>query len=354
MLPLNGGITQIRTITAPSADSAPALANKVMTMDVLQNLETRATARYPSWPRSVAPDLAMLRVGFVNVFIYGRPGAPSGSWVLIDAGLPGSASRITRAARQWIGPWAQPAAIVLTHGHFDHRGALHSLAEMWDVPVYAHYLELPYLTGRSAYPPPDPTVGGGAMSALSRFYPRGPIDLGTRVRPLPEDGSVPEMPGWRWIHTPGHTPGHVALYRDEDRTLIAGDAFVTTKQESALAAITYTPKIQGPPAYFTPDWVSARSSVERLAALEPERAATGHGPVISGEPLRQGLHRLARDFDRVAKPRRGRYVRQPAIADAGGVVAVPPAVPDPLPQMLLALGAGLLLAAAIRRSTRPG
>ena len=42
------------------------------------------------------------------------------------------------------------------------------------------------------------------------------------------------MPGWRWVHTPGHTAGHVSLFRDADRTLIAGDAFVTTKQESAL------------------------------------------------------------------------------------------------------------------------
>jgi glyoxylase-like metal-dependent hydrolase (beta-lactamase superfamily II) len=322
-------------------------------MDVLQSLEARAAARYPSWPRSVTPDLAVLRVAFVNLFLYGRPGAPSGSWVLIDAGLPGSASRVRRAASQWIGPWAQPSAIILTHGHFDHVGALRSLVALWDVPVYAHYLELPYLTGRSSYPPPDPMVGGGAMAALSRFYPRGPINLGHRVQALPEDGSVPGMPGWRWIHTPGHTPGHVALFREDDRTLIAGDAFVTTRQESAFAALTQRPEIHGPPAYFTPDWGAARRSVERLAALEPERVVSGHGPPLAGETMRRGLRQLAREFDRVAVPARGRYVRQPAIADATGVVAVPPPLPDPLPRVLLGVGVGLLLAAAMRRS-RPG
>src|SRR4051812_4844534 len=120
----------IRTITVPSAGSEQVLADEVIVMHVLQSLESGAAAHEPTWPPSVTPDLAVLRIAFVNVLLYGRPGAPSGSWVLIDAGLPGSAARITRAARQWIGPWAKPSAIVLTHGHFDHVGALHTLAEM--------------------------------------------------------------------------------------------------------------------------------------------------------------------------------------------------------------------------------
>jgi glyoxylase-like metal-dependent hydrolase (beta-lactamase superfamily II) len=192
------------------------------------------------------------------------------------------------------------------------------------------------------------------MTTLSRFYPRGPVDLGARVRALPEDGSVPGMPGWRWIHTPGHTPGHIALFREEDRTLIAGDAFVTTRQESAIAALTYRPEIHGPPAYFTPDWTASRRSVERLAALEPERVVTGHGPPLSGESMRRDLHLLAREFERRAVPGHGRYVGRPAIADVTGVVAVPPPVPDRLARLLLGVGAGLLLAFAVRRVTRSG
>ena len=299
--------------------------------------------------RHVSDDVAYLRTVFVNLFFYGRPGAASGSWVLIDAGLPGSAPWILAAAEERFGPWAHPAAVILTHGHFDHVGALHSLLEKWDVPVYAHPLELPYLTGRSPYPPPDPTVGGGAMASLSRFYPRGPYNFTNRVQPLPADGSVPGMPGWRWIHTPGHTPGHVSLYRDSDRSLIAGDAFVTTKQESAIAALTQRPGIHGPPAYFTPDWVAARRSVEQLVALQPLRVATGHGPPMEGEEMLQGLHRLARDFDRLAVPRQGRYVREPAVADERGVIAVPPAVPDPLPRILLGVGLALVAGVVLRR-----
>jgi len=294
----------------------------------------------------------MVRTGFVNLFLCARPGAPSGSWVLVDGGLPGSASLIVRAAREWIGPWARPAAFILTHGHFDHVGSLPELAELWDVPVFAHRLELPYLTGRASYPPPDPSVGGGAMSALSWLYPRGPFDFGSRIRALPEDGTVPFMPGWRWVATPGHSPGHVSLFREEDRTLIAGDAVVTTKQESALAAITYKPELHGPPKYFTPDWGAARRSVAELARLEPELLATGHGPPLRGSEVAPRLHQLAREFERVAVPTRGRYVGRPAVTDERGVVSVPPAGPSRLPGVLLAIGAGLLLGHFFRRSFR--
>ena len=321
-------------------------------MDVMQKLQSSASARSNNWPDTVVSDLAYLRTGIVNVCLSGRPGAPNGSWVLIDAGLPGMGSRITRAAQEWIGPWARPAAIVLTHGHFDHVGSVEMLAEQWDVPVYAHPLEHPYLTGRSAYPPPDPTVGGGALAALSRFYPRGPINLGLRLRALPDDGSVPGMPGWRWIHTPGHTPGHASFFREEDRTLIAGDAFVTTKQESALAVLTQRPELHGPPSYFTSDWEAARDSVERLAALEPVRVITGHGRPLHGEGMLSALHELADNFEQKAVPAAGRYVGHPALADERGVIAVPSPVPDPLPRVVMGMGLGLLLAAAFRQAGR--
>lgn len=56
----------------------------------------------------------------------------------------------------------------------------------------------------------------------------------------------------------------------------------------------------------TPDWQAARTSVERLATLDPEVAVTGHGPAMRGAEMRQALHTLARDFDRIALPAHGR------------------------------------------------
>jgi glyoxylase-like metal-dependent hydrolase (beta-lactamase superfamily II) len=256
---------------------------------------------------SIAAGLVGLRILFVNVFAV----AGEAGWTLIDAGLSGSAGRIRRWATDHFGA-APPNGIVLTHAHFDHVGAIDDLIESWSVPVYAHPEELPYLTGERSYPPPDPSVGGGMMARMASLYPRRPIDLGARVRELPADGSIPVLPGWRWVHTPGHTAGHVSLFRDLDRTLIVGDAFCTTKQESFFAAVaTQRPELHGPPAYFTTDWDAARDSVERLASLQPAFIAPGHGQPMAGDETMRSLVQLSERFDNVARPEHGRYVQNP-------------------------------------------
>src|SRR5829696_9075007 len=149
----------------------------------------------------VLPDLVCETIVMVNVAFVGQTGRRDtpGGWTLVDAGFPMSASRIERTALELYGQNARPDAIVLTHGHFDHVGALRDLADKWDVPIYGHPLEMPYLTGRSEYPPPDPTVGGGLMARLSPLYPKGPFDFRDRLQALPMDGTIPSMPGWRWI-----------------------------------------------------------------------------------------------------------------------------------------------------------
>ncbi len=246
---------------------------------------------------AIAEGVAGLRLLIVNVFAVEGPEG----WVLIDCGIAGSAGRIERWAETHFGD-EPPIAFVLTHGHFDHVGALEPLLDRWDVPVYAHTDELPYLTGALSYPEPDPTVGGGVMARLSTLYPRGPVDITGRVRPLSGEGGIAELPGWTWIHTPGHTIGHVSLFRESDATLLVGDAFCTTQQESFLAVATQRPELHGPPAYFTTDWDAARESVRRLAALDPRTVAPSHGRPMRGVEVSRGLEELASRFDHVARP----------------------------------------------------
>lgn len=294
---------------------------------------------------TVAPGVGRLGILFVNVFALGEPGGP---WLLVDAGLTGSAGLIRRAVARRFGAGARPEGILLTHGHFDHVGAARDLAEGWDVSLYAHPLEAPYLTGRSDYPPRDPTMGG-AMAQMSRLMPDHGYDFGDRVKELPADGSVPDLPAWRWLHTPGHTPGHVSLYREADGVLLAADAFATMNLDSWTAYFTRERELSRPSPPFTFDWGTARRSIEKLADLEPRTVAAGHGLAMSGEHVASELRDFTASF---TPPRRGRYVASPPVADEAGVEELPPPVPDPYARGAAGalVGAIVLLALARRRN----
>lgn len=253
----------------------------------------------------VLPDLYQYTVQIVNVIFYGRPG--DGDFVLIDAGMPKSSEKIIEAAKERFGEDSKPKAIILTHGHFDHVGAVIELAEHWDVPVYAHKMELPYLNGMEDYQSPDPSVEGGMVAKMSPIFPKKGIDITEKLHELPADGSVPYIPDFEWVHTPGHTKGHISLYREKDKALIAGDAFITVKQDSLYNVLTQKKNIYGPPRYFTTDWEAAKASVEKLSSVNPEIAVTGHGQPMTGTELAEELTKLVNNFDNIAKPDTGKY-----------------------------------------------
>lgn len=300
------------------------------------NLDT--LHRYTSQLFSVAPRIWGRKDLFVNYYMI--QDEASGAWALVDTGLKWSAPKIRNMATELFGEGTRPAAIILTHGHFDHVGALATLIDEWNVPVYVHPLEVPYLSGQSAYPPYDPTVGGGLLSALSWLYPKGPIDIQEYIRVLPNDNSIPGFPEWKYLHTPGHSPGHISLFRESDRVLLAGDAFVSTQSESAIQAFTNARHLNGPPRYSTCNWASAEVSVIKLAALDPEVAATGHGPAIRGEELRGALRLLSQQFKRRALPEEGRFVSEPAVTNEKGVQFVPPPT-EKMNRMIKVLGFSL-------------
>lgn len=290
----------------------------------------------PSLTETLASDVLRIPLAFVNAYAVGRPGGP---WVLVDTGIPGGAGYLRGKCATRFG--RAPEAIVLTHGHFDHAGNAAALAAEWDVPIYAHPDELPFLTGRSDYPPADPTPGG-AIAQLSRAFPTEGFDFGERVRTLPPDGSVPGMPGWRWLHTPGHTPGHVSLWRETDGTLLAGDALATMNLDSWSAMVTHERELARAAVPFTPDWDAAEESVRVLADLRPMRIGAGHGRAMSGPRVHEQLRALSLESQR---PEWGRYASTPAVFDREqGVVAVPPEVPDLAGRRAMAVVGGVGLA----------
>jgi len=254
--------------------------------------------------REARSDVAYYTDQIVNVIFIGT----AEHWVLVDAGMPMGGDEIRLVAEDRFGPQSKPAAIILTHGHFDHVGGIVYLIDHWNVPVYAHSLEFPYLTGALSYPEPDQTVEGGLLAKISSVYPNEPINIKPVLKPLPEDGSVPQLPGWQWVHVPGHSPGQVALFRAEDNTLISADAVITVKQDSMYKVLVQKKQVCGPPVYLTTDWQAAWNSAKRLYALAPDVLVPGHGTAMEGRELMDGLKRLVEDFEDIAIPDHGKFV----------------------------------------------
>ncbi|QDI92808.1 MBL fold metallo-hydrolase [Salicibibacter halophilus] len=253
----------------------------------------------------VTTDVHCLTIKIVNVCFIGDV---TSNWVLVDTGMPNCKDDLITALQNEFGQFTPPQAIILTHGHFDHVGAVAALVDEWQVPVYAHNLELPFLTGQKNYSEPDTSVEGGFVAKSSAAFPNEAIQLGSAVQQLPEQGKVPYLGEWQWLHTPGHAPGHIALFRESDRLLVSGDAVITVKQDELNKVYKQTQELQGPPRYLTTDWEAAKNSAETLYNLNPEMIVPGHGVPMFGQELHSQFETLIRDFDQVAVPDKGKFL----------------------------------------------
>jgi len=188
----------------------------------------------------------------INVYLVGD--------VLVDAGTPGARRRILRelAGRE-------VRTHLVTHAHPDHFGSSHAVCEALGLPLW---------TGAGdaeAIETATPVAAPGRLPALlakMRMPPAHPIE-----RRLHEGD---EVAGFVVLDTPGHSPGHISLWREADRTLICADVFFNL------------PSLRPPPRLLTPDPELNRASMRRLAELRPALVLFGHGP-----PLRDP-DRLAR------------------------------------------------------------
>jgi glyoxylase-like metal-dependent hydrolase (beta-lactamase superfamily II) len=239
--------------------------------------------------REIAPGVAVIPTLIANAYLV----EAQSTFVLVDTCAPGNERRIQRAAERFFGRGRRPCAIVLTHGHFDHAGSAGGLADAWGVPIYAHSLDLPYLTGEAHYPPFD-LSSPGFFTSIARFFPTSTVNLETRVRALDPGRMMPGLPDWEIVETPGHTPGHVSFFRRRDAVLLAGDAVTTMNLDSFFGTLTKRKQVCRPPVPATMNWKEAHRSVELLASLRPSWIGAGHGA-----PMRDAadaLSRLANGF----------------------------------------------------------
>jgi glyoxylase-like metal-dependent hydrolase (beta-lactamase superfamily II) len=211
--------------------------------------------------------------------------------VLIDAAWRNCGAIIRVAAESLFGTGTRPAAFLLTHFHPDHSGSALELARRWELPVEVHPDELPFARGGydPAYAHP---LDRWVVAPLLRLMPRQKLQAlqardsleGTAVAFNP-DASLPGLPEWECVPTPGHTPGHAAFFRRRDGVLITGDAVITVNVNSLRDLVRRKRGIFRPPWITTWNWPRAQESIARLGELQPRVVATGHGPPVKGDPF---------------------------------------------------------------------
>ncbi|WP_346958283.1 MBL fold metallo-hydrolase [uncultured Arthrobacter sp.] len=247
-------------------------------------------------------------------------------WVLVDAGWPHAGQPIFAAAELLFGPGTRPASIVLTHVHPDHSGSAPELARRWAVPVYVHPAELPQAPGKLLEEYANP-LDRWVLGPLLRLLPPGTIqaaDLTDVAHPFDPAQGMPGLPGWRCIPTPGHTPGHIALFREADGVLLSGDAVLTVDLNTVRGLLARAPSVSGPPWITTWDRAAAETSIAVLAELRPHVLASGHGRPIVGPSAARQLADLAA---RGAAPE---TLQQATPVEYSAVVATRPGGPEVL------------------------
>jgi glyoxylase-like metal-dependent hydrolase (beta-lactamase superfamily II) len=205
---------------------------------------------------------------------------------LVDAGLPDQMEAISAALVEAGIGVSDLRRIIFTHQDLDHVGSGAALVRQSGARVLAHSADAPYIEGslRLLKPSPEMLEQRPQMrGVLERLEPVG-------IDEYVEDGTRLDLAGGaKVISTPGHTPGHISLYLERSKVLIAGDA---------LRAERGT--LNGPNPSMTLEMRTAIQSIRRLADLEIDTIVCYHGGVVSEDvtgQLRRVVQEASRDRD---------------------------------------------------------
>jgi hydroxyacylglutathione hydrolase len=203
--------------------------------------------------KRLADDLYLLR-GFppaaINVYLMGD--------VLVDAATRHAGRRIFRETKGH-----RIAAHALTHAHPDHQGASKQVCERLGVPLWC---------GRDDVHAMESGDFGQRDHWINRAIVRAWAGPPHPVARALQEGD--EVAGFRVLEVPGHSPGHVAYWRESDRVLVLGDVL------NNMDVLTSRRGLHEPKLIFTPDPARNRESARRLATLEPSLVCFGHGPPL--------------------------------------------------------------------------
>jgi glyoxylase-like metal-dependent hydrolase (beta-lactamase superfamily II) len=197
--------------------------------------------------------------------------------VLVDSGVKTSYELIAKYLRKI------PVHLhIITHAHADHQGSSDRICNKFNLPLYCHENEV-YRTETGLATKDYPSQG--ILTILQQEFWAGP---GHKVnKTIKENDSIGNF---RVIETPGHSAGHIALFREKDGVLILGDIAANMNFLTTLVGLHL------PSDLFTTDQQENIASLQKVAALHPKIICFGHGPV-----LKNRNHEFERFVEKCAK-----------------------------------------------------
>jgi glyoxylase-like metal-dependent hydrolase (beta-lactamase superfamily II) len=202
---------------------------------------------------------------------------------LVDAGLPDQTEAIGAALTEAGISVRDLRRIILTHQDLDHVGSGAALVRESGARVLAHSADAPYIEGRLRPLKPSPEMLEQRPHMREVLERLEPVAVDEQVE---NDTLLDLAGGTRVIFTPGHTPGHISLYLEGSKVLVAGDALTADGGH-----------LNGPNPLATLDMRTAVQSVRRLADLDVNTIVCYHGGVVS-EDANEQLRRVIRKASR--------------------------------------------------------